>query len=127
MERPEDEGFTDVGGDAPVEHRGEDQIRCKARVRLSTQRGITGTGRIRDISASGAFIETQVPLAAGMQLDLFILGNETAKDVVERSATIVRVASDGIGVEWNSTPPCAICSAIGCTVRCVEPVDKEHT
>jgi hypothetical protein len=88
---------------------------------------MTGIGRIRVISASGAFIETIFQPGLATRLHLYILGNETARDVVERAATVVRLATDGIGVEWTSAPTCAICSALSCAVRCDQPDESEHT
>lgn len=127
MKRPEGESGPAASGEPPLEHRWEEQFRCRARVRLSTERGMTGTGRIRVISASGAFIETLFQPGLAARLHLYILGNETARDVVERAATVVRLATDGIGVEWNSAPTRAICSALGCAVRCDQPDEGEHT
>ena len=110
----------DVAGETHLEHRWGERLRCKARVRLSTGTGFTGAGRIRDISASGAFIETAVELHLDAQLDLFVLGNESARDVVAATATVVRVAGDGVGVEWCRTPTSSICSEFGCKVHCTE-------
>jgi len=120
MGQQTDEQPTLQSEDRHLEHRWGQRLRCKARVRLSTGTGITGSGRIRDISSSGAFIETTVELPTDIQVELVILGNESAMQVVEMAANVVRVGSSGIAVEWSKTPPCAICSVIGCTVRCTD-------
>jgi hypothetical protein len=103
-----------------LEHRWGQRAPCKARVRLSTGTGIAGSGHIRNISGSGAFIETVAKLAMHMKVDLVILGNASAVHSVEMAATVVRVERDGIGVEWCRTPACSICSEIGCTIRCAD-------
>ena len=122
MPRTNDDAPASPHDDAQIDHRWGERIRCKAHVRFSTGTGITGAGKIRDISSSGAFIETSAELPVEVQLDLFILGNESANEVVETTAMIVRVERGGIAVEWCSTPPRSICSAIGCSVPCAEPV-----
>ena len=104
-----------------LEHRWGERARCRARVRLSTGTGISGAGRVRDISSSGAFIETSADVPMNSKLDLVILGNESAVKAVEMTATVVRVDRDGIGVEWTMTPACSICSVLGCTTRCKDP------
>lgn len=106
--------------DIHLEHRWGLRSSCRALVRLSTSTGITGTGRVRNISTSGAFIETKARLAGNSQMDLVILGNESAAHAVELAAMVVRVERDGIGVEWCKTPACSICSVVGCVVRCAE-------
>ena len=103
-----------------LEHRWGRRAKCRARVRLSTSAGITGSGRIRNISSSGAFIETAAELPLYVKVDLVIFGNESAVHPVELAATVVRVEGDGIGVEWCKTPACSICVKIGCTTRCAD-------
>ena len=46
-----------------MEHRWGQRKRCRARVYLSAGAGISGTGHVRDVSSSGAFIETTLPSA----------------------------------------------------------------
>jgi len=111
--------------DVHLDHRWGLRSLCKARVRLSTGTGITGTGRVRDISASGAFIETTARLSADAQVDLVILGNQSASHTVELAATVVRIDDDGLGVEWCKTPTCSICAVVGCAVRCAHPAREE--
>lgn len=121
MERPVDDEPAEQNTEVSLEHRWGERLRCKARVRLSTSTGITGSGRVRDISSSGAFIETTVSLPADIEVELVVLGNESAMQVVNMKANVVRNASDGIAVEWCRTPACVICSVIGCSVPCVDP------
>jgi hypothetical protein len=121
MERSKHDAEAEVDDAPHLEHRWGQRLCCRAQVRLSTSAGITDAGRIRDISSSGAFIETAVSLQPEVQVSLAILGNASAPEVVVRVATVVRVARDGIGVEWCKTPAGTICSAIGCLSRCEAP------
>jgi hypothetical protein len=100
------------------EHRWARSVCCEARVRLSTRSGITGSGRIRDISACGAFIQTTVVVPLEVELSVAILGNHSAPHLVDLSAVVVRLTDEGMGVEWRNAPSCPICSFVGCTARC---------
>jgi hypothetical protein len=101
-----------------MEHRWGQRMRCQARVRLSGGTGINGAGRVRDISVSGAFIETAFRLPVYARVTLIVLGNESAAHTVEINATIVRLNLEGIGVEWCDTPAGSVCDLVGCTTRC---------
>ena len=91
---------------------------CRANVRLVAGPGIGGAGRVRDVSASGAFIETAFELPVYARVGLLVLGNEMATHAVEITASVVRVTHDGIGVEWCETPAGSICAKLGCATRC---------
>lgn len=120
MERPINDKPASEDTEVHVERCG-DRLRCKARVRLSTASGITGSGRIREISSNGAFIETTTVLTADIEVELAVLGNESAMQVVNMKARVARIAPDGLAVEWCRTPACLICAVIGCSVPCVDP------
>ena len=107
--------------DVHLEHRWGTRSLCKAHVRLSTGTGTTGVGRVRNISTSGAFIETTARPPLNAQVNLVVLGNESAAHTVELAATVVRIDREGIGVEWCQTPACSICTVVGCIDRCVFP------
>jgi hypothetical protein len=101
-----------------MEHRWGQRMPCRASVRLSAGAGIGGAGRVRDVSSSGAFIETPVVLPMGTTVTLLVMGNESAQRAAEITASVVRVEPDGIGVEWCETPAGSICAVVGCTSRC---------
>jgi hypothetical protein len=109
-----------VGQPGPtfMEHRWGQRMRCQANVRLSAGNGIGGSGRVRDVSTSGAFIETAVDLPMHARVMLTVSGNESATHEVEIAAIVARVGRDGIGVEWCETPAGSICPVLGCTTRC---------
>jgi hypothetical protein len=75
---------------------------------------------VRDISSSGAFIETSLELPVGTHLILAVTGNESATREVGISAIVVRVAGEGLGIEWCETPSVPICAAVGCARRCAD-------
>ncbi len=109
-----------VGDPLPIfmEHRWGQRKRCRARVYLSAGAGISGTGCVRDVSSSGAFIETTLQLPMHARVMLNVRGNESATHEVDMAATVARVDNDGIGVEWYETPAGSICVILGCTTLC---------
>jgi hypothetical protein len=111
-----------------MEHRWGQRLPCRAQVQLCGGDEITGSGRVRDVSSSGAFIETAMQLPVYARVALVVLGNESATRTVEINASVVRLAPDGIGVEWCDTPARSICEVLGCTTRCAalkkQPEDR---
>jgi hypothetical protein len=91
---------------------------CQATVRLSSGGSSFGEGHVRDVSASGAFIETSLKLAVNARVALVVLGNTSATRAVEINANVVRVEALGLGVEWCDTPAGSICDTLGCRTRC---------
>lgn len=57
---------------------------------------------IKDISASGLFIETQMPFSVGRDVKMKFRLNEGRK-LIQISGEIVRVASQGIGVKFKKS------------------------
>ena len=108
------------GNSPPVfmEHRWGQRMRCQARAQLSAGDGISGTCCVRDVSTSGAFIETTLDLPMHTRVILIVQGNESATHGVEIAASVSRVDRDGVGVEWCETPAGSICPVLGCTARC---------
>ncbi len=94
-----------------MEHRWGRRIACGAPARLSAGAGITGTGQLRDVSLSGAFIETVLELPLFAQLTVSIRETEV-------QASVVRSDARGVGVEWLETAQRAICPLLGCTNPC---------
>ena len=101
-----------------MEHRWGQRMPCRATVRICAGMDASGMGRIRDISTSGAFIETTTRFPPSSPISLLILGNASASHAVEISAIVVRTEPDGVGVEWCETPAGFICANVGCTTRC---------
>ena len=102
-----------------MEHRWGRRIACGTRVRLSASVGVGGAGRLRDVSMSGAFIETAVdlPLYARVAITVLHADRESLREV-ELLANVARVGDDGVGVEWCETAPREICPLLGCAAPC---------
>jgi hypothetical protein len=109
-----------------MEHRWGQRMPCKARVRLIAGGSLTGSGRMRDISSSGAFIETVLELPVNTRLILFVWGNESATHEVEVAASVVRTERGGLGIEWCETPAGSVCARVGCTKGCAS-LDRNRT
>lgn len=109
----------DGAGAAPslfMEHRFGRRFRCGTTVRLSAGDGVTGRGRLTDVSLSGAYLETSLPLPLFATVEVC---SDAGRDApVELVASVVRRDARGVGVEWCETPSRSICEIFGCTRRC---------
>jgi hypothetical protein len=116
MEQP---GIARGAARAPfMEHRWGQRMPCRARVTFLGGPGIEGAGRVRDISSSGAFIETASGISVHSRILLTVTGNESSDRAVDIPAIVVRTAHDGIGIEWCETPEGLVCTTVGCRLRC---------
>jgi hypothetical protein len=102
---------------AQIEHRWGRRIPCSAPVRLLTPT-LSASARLRDLSSSGAFIETILQPPAGTPLTLAILREDGSRREQELRAIVVRVVTDGLAVEWCETPAGPVCPVLGCTTLC---------
>lgn len=103
---------------APMEHRWGSRRPCKVRVHLTAGAGISGLGRLRDISISGAFLETALPLPVFAQLEIDVVQRDGTLRVLEFPAVVVRHDTSGVGIEWCDPNPRDICCKLGCRVQC---------
>jgi hypothetical protein len=101
-----------------MEHRWGPRRPCRARVCLSSGGGIVGPGRLRDVSMSGAFIETAVRLPLFAQLSIAVLRDDGATHQLEFPAVVVRHEENGVGIEWCDPNPGSICRALNCGIDC---------
>jgi hypothetical protein len=101
-----------------MEHRWGQRMPCRARVQISGGTGLRGAGRVRDISLSGAFIETALSLPLYVRVELIVQGNESATHAKKMTASVSRVARDGVGIEWCESLAVSVCDAVGCATRC---------
>jgi len=102
-----------------MEHRWGLRIPCSAEVRIAAAAGAAGTGRLRDVSTSGAFIATGVvlPLFAQVEIAVHIPGAASGVGPGTR-ANIVRFTPEGFAVEWCEIQAGTICDQLGCATRC---------
>jgi hypothetical protein len=103
-----------------MEHRWGPRRPCRARICVSAGGGITGVGRLRDISMSGAFVETAVPLPLFAQLAIAVLRDDGSTHQLEFTAVVVRRDEDGAGIEWCDPDSVSICRALNCGIDCAQ-------
>jgi hypothetical protein len=101
----------------PMEHRWGQRAPCGSRVRLPTGAGICGAGRLRDVSMSGAFLETALELPLFGRVTVAVVRGDPGHEI-EAIGSVVRKEPGGVGIEWCETLPGSICALLGCTPRC---------
>lgn len=102
---------------ASIEHRWGRRFPCCARLRLEAP-GIDTSARFRDLSMSGAFIETNAELTPNTPVTIAILREDGSQREQRLRATVVRRTAEGLGVEWWDTPAGPVCPALGCASPC---------
>lgn len=107
-----------------MEHRWGARRPCRARVCVSAGSGMAGTGRLTNVSMSGAFLETALPLPNFSRVAIAMLRDDGARHVVEFAATVVRTEPDGVGLEWFEPAHGSICRLIGCAMECAAARDQ---
>ncbi|MEO8063540.1 MAG: PilZ domain-containing protein [Pseudomonadota bacterium] len=101
-----------------MEHRWGQRITCRATVVIRAPDGSCGAGRLRDVSSSGAFVETHFAISVLASIGVTILREGDATAQREIRASVVRRDSDGIAVEWCETAAGSICTRLGCESQC---------
>ncbi len=89
--------------ESTMEHRWGQRVSVSLPVRLMAAADLQGSGILRDISASGGFIETDLRVPILSQLEL-----ELPNDDSLVSAFVVRRTQKGMAVEWEAMAPDAI-------------------
>ena len=69
-------------------------------VQFVTRLGVTGTGRVLNISLTGAYLETQVPLRLRSVVYLEPAAPASADHRRRIAASVVRQDAPGVGLEW---------------------------
>jgi hypothetical protein len=87
-------------GEIDMEHRWGRRASLWTAVQLRSEHE-GASGRVRDASASGAFVETRLRATPGSRIDIEFRGAWIA-------ASVVRTDEDGIGLEWYEFAPAAI-------------------
>jgi len=99
-----------------MEHRWGRRISCTAPVRVTLENGLIGSGRLRNASSSGAFIETTLATPMLSRVSIAITRDDRTQREIR--AIVVRRDPDGIAIEWCKTEEGSICSGLGCETRC---------
>jgi hypothetical protein len=100
-----------------MEHRWGNRIACHARVRLACGATQAGEGLIRNVSISGAFIETSLALTPPAILLVTIRRSDGATETT-LPACVVRRETGGVAVEWSEALAGPLCPLLGCDSRC---------
>ena len=109
-----------------MEHRFGRRIRCEARVRLCAAGAIVGDARIRDVSISGAFIETTMNLPLFAPIEVTVKREDGVAETCLLGA-VVRKNSSGIAVEWADALAGPLCPLLGCASRCQSARDAGYS
>ena len=96
-----------------MEHRWGQRMPIDLPVRLIATPGAIGTGRIRDASVTGAFVQTNLRLPVFTRVQIESVA-PNASDVRRLPAYVTRTNVDGIGIEWCDLAP-AILDEFSCT------------
>lgn len=84
-----------------MDHRWGRRQPTDVAVRFVAKAGMTGTGRVLNISSTGAYLETHVPLRllslVYLEPDTSVSGDDTRRCV---AASVVRRDARGVGLEW---------------------------
>ena len=105
-----------------MEHRWGRRIACSASVRINVTAGTNGTGRFRNVSSSGAFVETSLAIAPLARVSVAITRDGQAP--TEIRAIIVRREPGGVALEWCETAEGCVCTDLGCETRCAESLES---
>ena len=88
-----------------MEHRCGTRLPTSLRARVDSPSGSL-TGRIIDLSLSGAFVALSDPIREQTRLIVEIAGSEGFGSTVSRvPAHVVRRSATGVGVEWDTFAP----------------------
>lgn len=71
---------------------------------------------MRDVSMSGAFIETPLPVPVHAALTVAVVRANGTEATLR--AHVVRRDSSGFGVEWSEASHGSICPVLGCATPC---------
>jgi hypothetical protein len=98
---------------ARTERRWGPRIQVDLPVRLSLDAGRVETGRMRNLSISGALIECAAELPTFTPLRVEVLaGSEAIHDRIELGARVVRAEHPCLGIEWREFEPQALVDLI---------------
>jgi PilZ domain len=88
-----------------MEHRWGERMPVRASVRVHCAKW-DAAGQLRDASLSGAFVHTRLQIAAWTHVELEL-------SCARIAAFVVRVANDGLGLEWCEFAPLPVRELLG--------------
>jgi hypothetical protein len=107
--RRELDEYSIVNTQARAERRWGPRIQVDLPVRLTLPQGRSETGRLRNVSMSGAMIEcaAELPTFTTMRVEI-LAGAETLPAKIELGARVVRAEHPCLGIEWREFQPQAL-------------------
>ncbi|HKU89445.1 MAG TPA: PilZ domain-containing protein [Steroidobacteraceae bacterium] len=98
-----------VNAQTRSERRWGPRIQVDLPVRMQLTQGRTETGRMRNVSMSGAMIEcsAELPTFTTMRIEI-LAGAEVIPAKIELAARVVRAEHPCLGVEWREFQPQAL-------------------
>ena len=98
-----------VNAQTRSERRWGPRIQVDLPVRMQLTQGRTETGRMRNVSMSGAMIEcaAELPTFTTMRIEI-LAGAEVIPGRIELGARVVRAEHPCLGVEWREFQPQAL-------------------
>ena len=110
-----------------MEHRWGARIRADLAVRLLVKPAGIGSGRILDLSLTGAFVQTELSLPALSTVYLEPVGLERGARRSQRiAACVIRCGPIGFGLEWCDSDPHAADSLLA-AVRAASEADRTRS
>jgi hypothetical protein len=89
-----------------MEHRWGNRICLVRPVRVRSRHALVGAALLCDISVSGALLRTAAPFGLHSWIEVELFPFRARFQPVE--ATVVRIAPDGLGVEWLELAPLSV-------------------
>src|SRR3954470_6793683 len=102
-----------VNAQTRTERRWGPRIQVDLPVRLTLAQGRSATGRMRDVSMSGAMIEctAELPTFTTMRVEI-LAGAEVQPGKIELGARVVRAEHPCLGIEWREFEPEALAALL---------------
>ncbi|HET7811908.1 MAG TPA: PilZ domain-containing protein [Steroidobacteraceae bacterium] len=100
-----------------MEHRWGQRRPCRACVRVTSAAGFAGDGELRNVSMSGAYLMTPMPLPLFSRLTVAVYRRDGSRHA-EYTATVARRDDAGVGIEWLEASEGPVCRMLGCADEC---------
>jgi hypothetical protein len=101
-----------------MDHRWGERIQVDFPVRLMTHPFSKRDGRLIDLSVSGAYIQTTVPIRPRSRLEVTLLATPWARhEAAVICAYVTRRYREGVGIEWCEFAPAPVGSLLRSVTR----------
>jgi len=106
-----------------MEHRWGSRVPTDVAVRLMLPLGAIGAGRVRNVSVTGAYIESRLclPLLSLVQIEPVLPQGTPGGSTRRISACVVRHGRGGVGLEWCDMTAAAVEALLHSPSGLIEP------